>query len=78
MTADRHRHHDLVEPEGVNADPTTSYEPDYDGDVREGGDPDGPRPDPRADESPVVQPPWDPDRNQPGSSVDWYAEEGAE
>ena len=77
MSADRHRHEDLVEPEGVNADPTTSEPAGPHADVRRGGDPNGPRPDPRADEPKVVQPPWD-DHDPNASSVEWYEEEGAE
>ncbi len=75
--AGKHRRGDLVEPEGVNADPTTEHDTDPHADVRKGGDPDGPRPDTRAEEPKVVSPEFQhPDPHS--SSVEWYAEEGAE
>jgi hypothetical protein len=67
---------DLVEPEGVNADPTHGEDPDPHADVRRGGDPQGPRPDPHASDTPVVRPPGDEsDPNAP--SLEQSREEGA-
>jgi len=70
------RRRDLVEPEGVNADPTTEHPVDPNADVRRGGDPNGPRPDPHAVEPAVVRPPWDhSDPHAP--SLEQSREEGA-
>lgn len=64
----------LVEPEGVNAD--SAREPDPNADVRRGGDPNGPRPDSHASDTPVIRPPWD-DSDLDAPSLEQSGEEGA-
>ncbi|MGQ0846733.1 MAG: hypothetical protein ACT4QF_21655 [Sporichthyaceae bacterium] len=75
MPAQR-REPDLVEPEGVNADPTNTREVDPHADVRRGGDPNGPRPDEHADDTFIVIPPWD-DSDPTAPSLEQSREEGA-
>lgn len=64
----------LIEPEGVNAG--SARKPDPSADVRRGGDPNGPRPDPHAEEPAVVQPPRD-HADPDAPSLEQSREEGA-